>query len=45
MERCTQAIKEALDRRYGAAWHVVVGRAFAFEVTHEVGVRCAGRAG
>ena len=45
MERCTQAIKEALDRRYGAAWHVVVGRTFAFKVTHEVGVRCAGRAG
>lgn len=36
---CTpvQMIKEALDRRYGGPWHVVVGKAFAFEVTHEVG--------
>lgn len=36
-------IKEALDRRYGGPWHVVVGKAFAFEVTHEVGMVMAGR--
>lgn len=36
MEKCTQAIKEGLDRRFGGPWHVVVGKAFAFEVTFEV---------
>ena len=43
-EKSTQMIKEALDKRYGGPWHVVVGRAFAFEVTHEVRGRwrCAG---
>ena len=34
-------IKEGLDKRYGSGWHVVVGKAFAFEVTFEV--RCAAR--
>lgn len=37
VEKCTQTIKEALDKRWGGPWHVVVGRAFAFEITHEVG--------
>lgn len=36
-----QAIKEALDKRYGGPWHVVMGKAFAFEVTHEVRTRDA----
>ncbi|KAL4423579.1 hypothetical protein ABPG77_004619 [Micractinium sp. CCAP 211/92] len=35
VEKCTQVIKEALDRRYGGPWHVVVGKTFAYEVTHE----------
>ncbi|KAI7839735.1 hypothetical protein COHA_006539 [Chlorella ohadii] len=34
-EKSTQMIKEALDKRFGGPWHVVVGRAFAFEVSHE----------
>jgi dynein light chain 4 len=37
LEKCTQTIKDALDKRFGGPWHVVVGRAFAFEVTYEVG--------
>lgn len=37
-----QVIKEALDRRYGGPWHVVVGKTFAYEVTHEVRLKAAG---
>ena len=48
MDKCTQAIKEALDRRYGGPWCVVVGKAFAHAITHEVskeksGLQQAGR--
>ena len=28
-------IKEAMDKKYGAPWHTVVGEAFGFEVSHE----------
>jgi dynein light chain 4 len=41
LERCTQVIKETMDKRFGGPWHVVVGKAFAFDVTHEV---CCGNA-
>lgn len=30
-------IKDGLDKRFGGPWHVVVGKAFAFQVTYEVG--------
>mmetsp|Transcript_6655 Transcript_6655/g.15053 ORF Transcript_6655/g.15053 Transcript_6655/m.15053 type:complete len:109 (-) Transcript_6655:187-513(-) len=36
MEKCTQMIKEQMDKKFGAPWHVVVGRAFSYEVTYEV---------
>ncbi|KAL4859342.1 Dynein light chain 4 [Chlorella vulgaris] len=39
IEKCTQMIKDTLDKRFGGPWHVVVGRAFSFEVTHEVRAR------
>ncbi|KAK9859772.1 hypothetical protein WJX84_003532 [Apatococcus fuscideae] len=35
MEKCTQAIKEALDRKFGPRWHVIAGNYFSFEITHE----------
>ena len=31
-----QAIKEALDRKFGPRWHVIAGNYFSFEITHEV---------
>ena len=29
-------IKDQMDKKFGAPWHVVVGRGFAYEVTYEV---------
>ena len=29
-------IKETMDKKFGASWHVVVGEGFGFELTHEV---------
>ena len=29
-------IKETLDKKFGPAWHVVVGEGYGFEITHEV---------
>lgn len=26
-----------MDKKFGAPWHVVVGRAFSYEITYEVG--------
>ena len=31
-----QMIKDQMDKKFGAPWHVVVGRGFAYEVTYEV---------
>jgi dynein light chain 4 len=31
-----QTIKDQMDKKFGAPWHVVVGRAFAYEITTEV---------
>lgn len=31
-----KALKEALDKRFGNSWHVVIGEGFAFEITHEM---------
>eukprot|EP00887_Chlorella_sp_A99_P005501 scaffold1.g5501.t1 len=35
VEKCTQSIKEQLDKKFGPAWQVVVGKSFSFEITHE----------
>jgi dynein light chain 4 len=35
-ERAAQAVKEALDKRFGAPWNVVIGESYAFEITYEV---------
>ena len=29
-------IKELLDKKFGASWHVVVGEGFGFELSYEV---------
>lgn len=31
-----QMIKDQMDKKFGAPWHVVVGKAFSYEVTTEV---------
>lgn len=36
MEKCTQMIKEQMDKKFGSPWHVVVGKAFGYEITYEV---------
>ena len=33
---CTKEDKETLDKKFGPAWHVVVGEGYGFEITHEV---------
>ena len=30
-----QKIKEALDKKLGKYWHVVIGEGFSFDVTHQ----------
>lgn len=37
-ERAAMLIKESMDKKYGAPWHVVLGAYFSFEVTYEVGI-------
>lgn len=32
-----QMIKDQMDKKFGAPWHVVVGRGFSYEITYEVG--------
>jgi len=34
-EMAAKMVKEAMDKKFGAAWHVVVGEGYGFEVTHE----------
>lgn len=34
-ENAAKLIKESMDKKFGTAWHVVVGEGFSFEVTHE----------
>ena len=29
-------IKEALDKRFGTTWHVVVGEGFGFDISYEL---------
>lgn len=28
-------IKDSLDKKFGASWHVVVGEGYGFEITYE----------
>ena len=36
MEKSSQYIKDAMDKKFGAPWNVVLGEYFSFEVTSEV---------
>lgn len=36
LEKAAQAVKEQMDKKFGAPWNVVVGEDFVFEVTYEV---------
>lgn len=35
-QTAARMIKETMDKKFGASWHVVVGEGFGFEITHEV---------
>ncbi|BDA50518.1 probable Dynein light chain 4, axonemal [Coccomyxa sp. Obi] len=35
LEKATQVIKEALDKKFGGPWNCVAGNYFSFKVTHE----------
>lgn len=34
-ELAARTIKEAMDKKFGTFWHVIVGEYFGFEVTYE----------
>ncbi|KAI5745347.1 hypothetical protein M8J76_010296 [Diaphorina citri] len=35
LEQASRVIKDTMDKKYGPAWHVVVGETFGFEITYE----------
>eukprot|EP00033_Pygsuia_biforma_P002598 GCRY01002873.1.p1 GENE.GCRY01002873.1~~GCRY01002873.1.p1 ORF type:complete len:102 (-),score=6.46 GCRY01002873.1:410-715(-) len=35
-ENAAKSIKEAMDKKFGASWHCVIGEGFGVEVTHEL---------
>ena len=35
IQTAARNIKEALDHKYGPAWHCVIGEGFGYEVTYE----------
>lgn len=37
-----QMIKDQMDKKFGSPWHVIVGKAFAYEITYEVSGKGAG---
>lgn len=36
LQAAAKLIKETMDKKFGAAWHVVVGMGFGFEINYEV---------
>ena len=36
LKGAARMIKETLDKKFGPAWHVIVGEGYGFEITHEV---------
>ena len=34
LQKAAQAVKEALDKKFGPTWHCCVGEGFAFDITH-----------
>jgi dynein light chain 4 len=35
VQKMAQLIKESMDKKFGATWHVCVGEGFGFEITHQ----------
>ena len=35
-QTAAKMIKEAMDKKFGASWHAVVGEGYGYEITHEV---------
>lgn len=35
VQTAARTIKEAMDKKYGIYWHVIVGEGFGFEVSYE----------
>ena len=36
LEKCTELIKQTMDKKFGAPWHVVAGKGFAYSCTYEM---------
>jgi dynein light chain 4 len=34
-EAAAKAIKEAMDKKYGAFWHCIIGEGFGYEISYE----------
>lgn len=39
-ELAARMVKEAMDKKFGAAFHVVVGESYGFEITYECTTAC-----
>ncbi len=37
IEPAAKAIKDALDKQYGAQWHCILGKGFSYDVTAQTG--------
>mmetsp|Transcript_11558 Transcript_11558/g.28120 ORF Transcript_11558/g.28120 Transcript_11558/m.28120 type:complete len:104 (+) Transcript_11558:163-474(+) len=37
IEPAAKAVKEALDKQYGAQWHCIIGKGFSYDVTAQTG--------
>merc|ERR1712055_285942 len=36
-QEAAKVIKETIDKRFGVAWHVVIGEGYGYEVTYDIG--------
>lgn len=36
LEKCTELIKQTMDKKFGAPWHVVAGKGFSYSCTYEM---------
>ncbi len=36
LQAAAKLIKETMDKKFGPAWHAVVGAGYGMEITHEV---------
>lgn len=35
LQKASQLIKDTMDKKFGATWHVCIGEGFGFEVTYQ----------